>query len=59
MYTPTISIIANVLLSIAVLYLMFYSRVIDWYKNKKRNKEKRLETKIKKIVRDYLKELQQ
>lgn len=59
MLTPTISIIANVLLSIAVLYLMFYSRVIDWYKNKKRNKEKRLETKIKKIVRDYLKELQQ
>lgn len=59
MYTLEISIISNVLLMIAVLYLMFYSRVIGWYKNKKRTKEKRLDTKVKKIVRDYLKELQQ
>ena len=44
---------------IAVLYLMFNGRVISWYKNKKKVSETRLETKIKKIVRDYLKELQQ
>ena len=58
MWTSTISIIANVILSIALLYLLFIGKVIEWYRNKKKLRERQLETKIQKIVNDYLKQLQ-
>jgi len=58
MWQTTISIIANVILSVALIYLLFIGKVIEWYRNKKKLREKRLETKVQKIVRDYLKQLQ-
>ena len=58
MWQTTISIIANVILSIALLYLLFIGKVIEWYRNKKKLRERQLETKIQKIVNDYLKQLQ-
>ena len=58
MWQTTISIIANVILSIALIYLLFIGKVIEWYRNKKKLRERQLETKIQKIVNDYLKQLQ-
>ena len=57
MQTFYISLICNVLLMIALLSVMFKGKVIHWLSSRKNVRERRLETKIKKIVNDYLNEL--
>jgi hypothetical protein len=51
-----ISLWVNVAL-FAVMLSLVYPKVIDWYKKKKRNRQTQRNAQIKKIVRDYLKEL--
>ena len=52
-----ISFIINVAL-ISLLLSMVYPKAIERYKKRKKDIETRKVSKIKKIVRDYLKELQ-
>jgi len=58
MQTFTISLLVNVILVIALLSVVFGPKLINYINKYKSNREKRLETKIKKIVNTYLKELQ-
>lgn len=52
-----ISFIVNFAL-ISLLLSMVYPKVIDRYKKRRKSRETQKVAKIKKIVRDYLKELQ-
>lgn len=52
-----ISFIVNFAL-IALLLSMVYPKLIDRYKKRRKRRETRKVSQIKKIVRDYLKELQ-
>lgn len=54
--TLEISLWVNVAL-IALILSIVYPKLIDWYKRKKRLRQTQKNAKIKKIVRDYLKEL--
>lgn len=53
----SISLIVNIILSICIVSLVFGPKVISLYKNKKKVRETRLETRIKQIVIEYLNEL--
>lgn len=52
-----ISFIVNFAL-LALLLFMVYPKLIDRYKKRSKSRETQKNAKIKKIVRDYLKELQ-
>ena len=52
-----ISLYVNVALFTLVLYYV-QPKVVAWYRKKKKLRETQKNNKIKKIVRDYLKELQ-
>jgi len=52
-----ISFIVNFAL-LALLLSMVYPKLIDRYKKRRKSRETQKNAKIKKIVRDYLKELQ-
>jgi hypothetical protein len=52
-----ISFIVNFAL-IALLLSMVYPKVVAWSKKRKKRRETRKVSQIRKIVRDYLKELQ-
>jgi len=56
-YIYEISFIINVAL-ISLLLSMVYPKVIERYRTRVKSRETQKEAKIKKIVRDYLKELQ-
>jgi uncharacterized membrane protein len=51
-----ISLWVNVAL-FAVMLSLVYPKVIEWYKKRVKRRESQKVSKIKKIVRDYLKEL--
>jgi uncharacterized membrane protein len=51
-----ISLWVNVAL-FAVMLSLVYPKVIEWYKKRAKRRESQKVSKIKKIVRDYLKEL--
>ena len=55
--TLEISLWVNVAL-IALILSIVYPKLIHWYKRKKRLRQTQKNNKIRKIVRDYLKELQ-
>jgi len=58
MQTSTIiSLIVNIILSFSLVSLVFGPKVISLYKERKKQRERRLETRIKQIVNDYLNEL--
>tara|TARA_R100000951_G_scaffold7659_1_gene7167 strand:- start:304 stop:486 length:183 start_codon:yes stop_codon:yes gene_type:complete len=52
-----ISFIINVAL-ISLLLSMVYPKAIERYKKRRKSRETQINAKIKKIVREYLKELQ-
>jgi len=52
-----ISFIVNFAL-LALLLSMVYPKLIAWYKKRSKSRKTQKNAKIKKIVRDYLKELQ-
>ena len=58
MQTFYVSMIVNVILMIALLSLIFRPKVIQYFKNKEKEREKQEVTRIKKIVIEYLNELQ-
>ena len=58
MQTFYVSMIVNVILMIALLSLIFRPKVISYFKNKEKEREKQEVTRIKKIVIEYLNELQ-
>ena len=58
MQTFYVSIIVNVILMVALLSLIFKPKVISYFKKKEKEREKQEITRIKKIVNEYLKELQ-
>lgn len=52
-----ISFIVNFAL-LALLLSIFYPKLIAWYKKRRKSRETQKNAKIRKVVRDYLKELQ-
>lgn len=58
MQTSTlISLIANIVLSFSLVSLIFGPKVVSLYNKRKKQRERRLETRIKQIVNEYLEEL--
>tara|TARA_R110002167_G_scaffold2151_3_gene10699 strand:+ start:453 stop:635 length:183 start_codon:yes stop_codon:yes gene_type:complete len=52
-----IALTVNVILTIAIISLIFKTKLIDWYSKKESNRERRKVARVRKIVLEYLNEL--
>lgn len=52
-----ISMLVNIILGVTIVSLVFGPKVISLYRKRKKQRETRLETRIKQIVIKYLEEL--
>lgn len=61
MQTPELILYISIMVNVAALSLllvMVYPKAIQLYKKRRKSRETQRNAKIKKVVRDYLKELQ-